>query len=269
MELVRRNAVSGSAAADVFILRQLGGGQPLSALEHATNRLSSTVQLKYANSQQIDKVFEGEGLQAASKAGTGDSPTVALGAVASFNTGLGPCTGFHIGNGRVVTAGHCFSADATPGLIQNFGCSVRLSWSDGGNSTCLRGRALQFDDARDFALLDVTPAPTAAIRVRPGKLDLHEPVWVLGFPGEGKFLGTLVWSKPCSSEPPDLSPYERWRTPGRFCHKCGTEPGMSGAPVIDADGTIVGIHNGGFFTDELLKLGWNTATRLSEVRPDE
>jgi V8-like Glu-specific endopeptidase len=258
-ELVRRKIVSGEVSAHIFILRRANMSTQPDVLENGDLKSQRVVPVKYVSRQAIDKVFEGESLEPIKPA------LVDRAAIGFFDAGSGPCTAFHVGNGLVLSAGHCLTGDGSPGLISSFECTSSVTWSDGSKSTCDRGLYLQFDEARDFSVMHVHPTPQFSLRIRQNPLSVKEAVRAVGYPEGGTFKGKLVWSKPCESETSGQFPMSAWRTPSRFCHKCATEPGMSGAPVIDADGAVVGVHNGGLYTDDLNKLGWNIGTRIFQL----
>ena len=154
------------------------------------------------------------------------------------------CTVTHIGNGYVLSAGHCF--DATETLQQDRSCRfVRVDWGyrNGKNpsmkSQCESIVAMQKYQDLDFAILKVTPYPKAAIA-----LNLEEPIYpnspisIFSHPDGSP----LKWSQECLIESQVHPPI-----PAELLqYSCDTSGGSSGAALIEATTLrIVGIHKGG------------------------
>lgn len=179
------------------------------------------------------------------------------------NVSIG-CTGTHIGNGYVLTAGHCFLSNNQ--TIENGNCefyrkdplvgemhmkvgSIRWGHREGKEpdsvSQCEKiVFAQKYDSGLDFAIVKVTPVPDVVVQ-----MNLKYPT----VPGElitvfSHYQGLpLYWSRRCqveSSEYPGIS--------NEFVrHKCDTEIGSSGASMIDVNNLkIVGIHNGGILDSD-------------------
>lgn len=154
------------------------------------------------------------------------------------------CTATHIGKGYVLTAGHCFWAGTD--LTKNLPCSdITIEWgaregiSPYLKSTCENIVFAQRNSVVDFAILKVFPMPEVAIDVELNrKATAGDSVTIFSHPEELP----LRWSKACIVES-QLDPAFSSET---FQHKCDTNPGSSGATIIDAaTNKIVGIHNGG------------------------
>jgi len=62
----------------------------------------------------------------------------------------------------------------------------------------------------------------------------RETVKVVGFSGDRE---ELLASAPCAWEPSE-------EAGAMITHLCDTEPGMSGAPLVSADGRVLGVHIG-------------------------
>lgn len=154
------------------------------------------------------------------------------------------CTATHIGNGYVLTAGHCFYASDV--LAKDLPCpDTSIEWGvrDGISpymkSSCERIIAAQRNKQNDFAIIKVSPIPTAAVGVDIKRKALAgDTLTVFSHPEELP----LQWSKTCVVEA-QLNPL---LPPLTLQHKCDTNPGSSGATLINADTLfVVGIHDGG------------------------
>ncbi len=156
----------------------------------------------------------------------------------------GGCTAFHLGHGIVATAGHCFEKPKKS-LAETSCHSTDIIWGQTlDTQTAERSRCLQildyrFDDQADYALLQVDPAPSAAVEIKgdPREFSLSAQAMVIGYPKDK----TLSWSGPCQAS---------WASQSQtgsqfFQHRCDTLPGNSGSPVMDAQTSqVMGIHNG-------------------------
>ena len=154
------------------------------------------------------------------------------------------CTVTHIGHGIVLTAGHCFWAPETP--VENQSCNgTTVSWGKRGNkeaylvSNCERLILAQRSQRGDFAIFKVSPEPSATIAP---DLQRHAIIGdTLTLFSHPEFM-PLQWSQLCG--------YERASDPElpsmALLHQCDTNPGSSGAAIIDALSLkIVAIHDGG------------------------
>lgn len=158
--------------------------------------------------------------------------------------GMG-CTATHIGNGYVLTAGHCFNAPSHQ--ITNRPCrgeTIRWGVRQGKaaylTSQCESIVAARLNDTLDYAILKVSPVPPVAVGVElRRKANGGNRVTIFSHPD----MRPLQWSKYCfvqgSVSYPRLSP-------GTLQHKCDTNPGSSGATILDVfTKKVVGIHDGG------------------------
>jgi hypothetical protein len=164
------------------------------------------------------------------------------------------CTATHIGNGLVLTAGHCFNGPAKRGSQADCSKWV-IQWGLRKDATpylvsrCKEILAYELNDDRDYAIFTVDNAPSAYVEV-----DLTEKpangavITIFGHPQ----ARPLEWSKTCVVEPGSKG---KWGA-DEFSHQCDTEPGNSGSTIID-DTTlkVVGIHDGG-------RAPWNYGTYL-------
>ena len=158
------------------------------------------------------------------------------------------CTGTHIGDGVMLTAGHCFkefgvSADTVLAQSLEKGSCI-VHWGvrsiEGGylesDCTVLLGAKFVVNGI-DAAVVEVSPAPSARVELARTQVADGSRVTIFSHP-RGR---TLEWSQTCRLRYGELS--------SGFYHLCDTEPGSSGAAVLDyATLTIVGIHNAGLDT---------------------
>jgi V8-like Glu-specific endopeptidase len=195
--------------------------------------------------------------------------------------GGGVCSGTHIGNGMVLTAGHCFFDEGHIGarVLENKSCTgteVRFGYRGSpatGNpkplvskiGKCLRIVHAEHSRDRDFAIIKLDQAPTAYIPlVASGrKPNVGLKLTILGYP-RGR---PLEWSQYCSLRITSAIGMESGSTdPSMFVYDCDTEPGNSGSAVlaISSQGKpyVVGIHNG----SAPLGHDFNFATFLNDVR---
>lgn len=155
------------------------------------------------------------------------------------------CTATHIGNGLVLSAGHCFNGGAT--RIDNAACSgTTVSWGLRGGkapylvSRCTKILSYQRSDRADYAIFQVSPAPAAKVEVDlSAGSKIGTTVTIFGHP-QGR---PLEWSQTC----PLLSASASTGFGGLdFVHQCDTEPGNSGSTIIDnRTMKVVAIHDGG------------------------
>lgn len=167
------------------------------------------------------------------------------------------CTGTHIGNGLVLTAGHCLDAADTPSRDKPCpGTTVRWGFREDkapyATSECETILAMELNDDRDYAIFKVKNPPRARALVDVERTAPEETkLTILGHPQRLP----LQWSQFCVVKD---------RTNGnwgvdQFSHQCDTLPGNSGSSVWDATTMkIVGIHDGGLAP-------WNYGTLLTKT----
>lgn len=172
------------------------------------------------------------------------------------------CTATHIGNGYVLTAGHCFWAPRT--MVNNTSCEGEtISWGMRDAETpylvsqCETVIAAQHSDSADFAIVKVSPIPLVAIAPdMQRRAATGDTVTIFSHPDEMP----LQWSKLCGVEyarnpelPPDF-----------LEHKCDTNPGSSGATILNVlTLKVIGIHDGGVVNDET-GVGMNYGTYIMD-----
>jgi V8-like Glu-specific endopeptidase len=172
------------------------------------------------------------------------------------------CTATHVGDGVVVTAGHCFHA---PSWRKEGACSAGTTIDWGyrtGGAPYLRSRCVSIlamqqggrseDRFLDYAIFRVDPAPRATVRVA-RNAPAHLGLTVFSYPDS---TASLFWSPPLTCRQA-INPSFL----GTLFHTCDTESGSSGASLL-ADGTleIVALHGGAEYGTD-----WNYATRIDST----
>lgn len=176
-----------------------------------------------------------------------------LDAFGIIDLGGGVCSGTHIGNGYVLTAGHCITK-STFAVKMNQECSsIQILWGYRGSpetgslkpgvtmvSTCQEMVFAEFSQERDFAILKMDKAPSTFIPLSRmnARMSQGTRLTIFGYP-HGR---PLEWSTYCRS----ISlPYSMTQ----FGHECDTEPGNSGSTILSINESgkpvVVGIHDAG------------------------
>ena len=167
------------------------------------------------------------------------------------------CTATHIGDGVVLTAGHCFNAPST--RKNNFACaSTTVRWGVRTDSPayltskCTTVYAAQQSRDIDYAIFQVDVAPPVKVDVDlSGRPAYESSITIFSHP----HLRPLEWSQLCVVKP---STNGGWGV-NQFSHQCDTDPGSSGATILDdASLKVVGIHDGGIAP-------WNYGTFLTDT----
>lgn len=175
------------------------------------------------------------------------------------------CTVTHIGNGYVLTAGHCFLSNNTS--IENGDCefykkdplvgqmhmkvgAIRWGHREGKEPDLVSKcesivYALKNDQSgADFAILKVSPEPETVVKMDlKNRSELGDSITLFSH-----FQGLpLYWSRICKVESAEYKGIAN-----EFIrHKCDTEVGSSGASMIDIESlSIVGIHDGGILDSD-------------------
>ena len=174
------------------------------------------------------------------------------------------CTATHIGNGYVLTAGHCFWVGSE--VAQDLPCAdITVEWGFREKlpaylkSTCERVVFAQRSTTNDFAILKVFPVPDAFIEVELSKTaTAGDSLTVFSHPQEL----SLRWSGTCVVE----SALDPLLSASTLQHKCDTNPGSSGATILDATtNKIVGIHNGGRSSAQSSGMNYGTFATSPEL----
>ncbi len=153
------------------------------------------------------------------------------------------CTATHLGNGFVLSAGHCFDAPAQKEEMVDCS-STKVTWGSRRGtkphlvSRCRMILVQETSNDRDYALFVVDNAPAEKVALASGNARWGTPITMFGHPS-GR---PLEWSGECELLDPS---YGGWSSQA-FSHQCDTEPGNSGSAVVDSRTLeIVGIHDGG------------------------
>ena len=177
------------------------------------------------------------------------------------------CTATHIGDGIVLTAGHCFWANED--LVRDQDCSdTTVTWGvrEGNDSNhtvskCEKVLFMQRDEiGSDFAIMKVSPVPEAAIGVElERKAAVDDQITIFSHPEEMP----LRWSQNCVVE----NPTDTALPPQALQHKCDTNPGSSGATILDTKTLkVIAIHDGGRLTGRTDGMNYATFLTDKEIR---
>lgn len=178
------------------------------------------------------------------------------------------CTATHIGKGYVLTAGHCFFAP--PIALKDQPCSseydvqwgVREGQQPYMTSKCTRLIIAQRSQKMDYALFKVDPIPEDFIKPDLSeKPEVGDRITIFSHPDELP----LHWSKVCRVK----RLYSTSKPVDSLFYNCDTNPGSSGATVIDVNSLmVIGVHDGGQIvnmTDDNLGVGFNYGTYIYET----
>lgn len=146
------------------------------------------------------------------------------------------CTVFHIGDGIVASAGHCFDSNTQEGSP----CiSQQIQWQDGSKSQCIQVLDYALTEDKDYAIFEVDPAPRGHFELAQNLSNVTQEVSILGYPS-GQALQV---SEDCKAS------FEADQT--SIKHNCPTLPGHSGSPILDPVSLqVLGIHNGNYSQDQ-------------------
>lgn len=178
------------------------------------------------------------------------------------------CTATHLGKGYVLTAGHCFYAPPTAIKDQPCSSEYDVQWGirEGQQpyltSKCTRLIIAQRNNKTDYALFKVDPIPDVAVRPDLSeKPEVGDRITIFSHPDELP----LRWSKICRVK----RLYSTSKPVDSLFYYCDTNPGSSGASVIDVNSLkVIGVHDGGQIlnvTDNDLGVGFNYGTYIYET----
>jgi V8-like Glu-specific endopeptidase len=161
-----------------------------------------------------------------------------LDGIGQLSTG---CTAAHIGNGLVLTAGHCISV--SPRRSSNSCHLLGVVWGNRGVhpnlkvSKCKTVLHRTYTGTGDYALLEVSDPPPVALNLDFEVSEKPRRLTMLSFPR----MRPMEWSGFCAlREVPEKSIRDK-----KFFHTCDSDSGSSGAPLIDIESAkVIGIHAG-------------------------
>ncbi|NDG83582.1 MAG: hypothetical protein EBX52_00920 [Proteobacteria bacterium] len=170
----------------------------------------------------------------------------------------GSCSGTHLGNGYVLTAGHCFLEDSPATTAANQACpTIKVYWGYRGSpatgspkpmvtltSQCTRLVYAELTNDRDFAIFQVDQMPKVAVGValESGRTPQNTKITIFGYP-----MGRpLEWSQYCAVTRSSVAG-PMFNAASRLAYQCDTQPGNSGSSVmaINANGVakVVAVHD--------------------------
>jgi V8-like Glu-specific endopeptidase len=151
------------------------------------------------------------------------------------------CTATHVGDGVVLSAGHCVSSQQECAQT-----TIHWGYLAGRDPSVVSRCTLVLTSDRglgsDYAVFEVDRIPKAAIT--PGTLgqvgERGHPVTMLGYPSGAP----LHWSACSVQNPPELpGGISRSQASALLFHRCASRRGSSGSPLIDPQTQrLVGIH---------------------------
>ena len=193
-----------------------------------------------------------------------------LDAFGIISLGEGVCSGTHLGNGYVLTAGHCIVPEGQNGIVTNKDCGkIKVYWGYRGSpdtgspkptvslvSQCTKVIYAELSNDRDFAVFKVDKGPSVSLPISASRAQSGAKLTIFGYP-QGR---PLEWSQYCKLIPAGSSQT-------RFEHQCDTEPGNSGSSVLAINSSgkpvVIGIHDAGL--DEY-NLGTNLADAIVTMK---
>jgi len=134
-------------------------------------------------------------------------------------------TGFGVGEHTLITAGHVVEGSR----------SIEISTYDGQT---IEATALGSTTVADLAIIEVEETLPAFGKLADGDPSVSDAVTIVGYPGGGRL--TTTRAVVITTDPEDVDP----EVGPAFGATVALEPGMSGAPVLNSDGEVVGVVYG-------------------------
>jgi len=160
------------------------------------------------------------------------------------------CTATHIGNGYVLTAGHCVKDSFCSSSSYNITWAYTETNRQGKLvSSCQEVIAKENNNLRDYAVLRYSPAPSSSLPINASNRPrLGDRLTIFSHPNGVP----LSWSGYCNHKGNFSSQ--------KFSYDCDTKGGSSGAAVLNAKMEIIGVHNLGSGYQQV-----NAGTYLADI----
>jgi len=170
----------------------------------------------------------------------------------------GSCTGTHLGNGYVLTAGHCFLEDTGETTSANQPCpTIKVYWGYRGSpatgspkpmvtlaSQCTKLVYAELTNDRDFAIFQVDQMPkvSVSLALESNRTAPNTKITIFGYP-----MGRpLEWSQYCAVNKSTVAGAP-FNAPSRVAYQCDTQPGNSGSSVLSINSAgvakVVAVHD--------------------------
>lgn len=260
MKLIRGNDLSSKTITFLAILGAFCAYGYQANADQSDNEMHSLAPKLIGIAPLVPVKADGSNLDPSLRAAIDAFGLIALGS-------SGYCSGTHIGNGYVLSAGHCFVPEPVPGkpvkdvAIVNQPCSTTtVNWGYRGSpktgnpkplvtlvSRCTKIIYAELSKARDFAIFRVNSAPRSYIPLanETQRTPANTKLTIFGYPQ----ARPLEWSQYCPLVDPSKVPSmtRQLSGTGRFIYQCDTEPGNSGSSVLAISKNktllVVGIHD--------------------------
>ena len=176
------------------------------------------------------------------------------------------CTGFLISENRLLTNEHCINdAESCRSMVALFGYEFDASngLQFGEQFFCAGQGPERVSYEFDASVVLLTGAPGArfgSISLEALESEPEQPLMVVQHPAGGpkqiSFIECRTLAIPVNGRAADSD----------FTHTCDTAGGSSGAPVLDAEGRLVGLHHYGFKDGQVDDWTENRAVRMDTIR---
>lgn len=176
--------------------------------------------------------------------------------MSSWDRGSWTCSGVMVASDLFLTNWHC-GAPRSDFPLQGYwddqivrNAIIDLSWDGDDLSREYNGaRLLAADPDLDFALIEVTPI-TWSGKARPVEISrepvrINDPIMIIHHPA----ARTKQISLDCTVTDANIKSWRDQVDGVDFGHRCDTEAGSSGGPVLNREGRLIGLHHRGFDVD--------------------